>query len=257
MLPSSTYMPTAKTWTDKNYSIVITEDGSPSLHWKLNEAEFGELMHHRGGALAETELIYGSVVKQAITEGARHFCSVGLGLGYNELMVAREWLSSSATEVPESFCEITSFEADPFLTDCFLNFLKNPEATTDTNEVYRDILARMAPTSGVKICSFLLKILEAGLWHLPGALSADFGRSSHDSKFDVVLYDAFSSKTSPQLWAEDFLNEFIGRHMSQKSLFSTYACTGPLKRSLKAQGFEVILREGFHGKRNSTLGRRV
>ncbi len=249
-------MQKSQSWADKNYSIVKTEDGSPSLHWKLNAEAAGEMMHHRGGALAETEQIYGEVVRQALGLQARHFCSVGLGLGYNEMMIARDILR---TNTPISEIRVTSYESDPFLVESFLFFLKNPAVISEINSIYQNIINLMAPAEIKQITELLLKLKEEGHWKISGALSAEVVAASMQSPsalYDVVLYDAFSSKTSPELWNEEFLNLFLEKMMSQKCFFSTYACTGPLKRSLKAHGFEVILREGFHGKRNSTLGRR-
>jgi len=90
-------------------------------------------------------------------------------------------------------------------------------------------------------------------WKLEGALTPEF---QAERKYECIFYDAFSSKTSPHLWEQGFLENFWSQIAAEKCLVTTYACTGALKRSLKANGFELILREGFHSKRNSTLGRR-
>lgn len=218
-------------------------------------------MHHRGGALAETEQIYGAVMREGLLLGAQNFCSVGLGLGYNELMIAREALHASR---PQEKVSIISYESDLFLVESFLSFLENPDNEGEINNTYRDLLQQMLLKTNPKIqihqvCEFLLGLKEKRRWLIQGALSKNLILNQcfdSESFSEVVLYDAFSSKTSPELWSEDFLQLFLQKTIAPRCLFSTYACTGTLKRTLKSQSFDVILREGFHGKRNSTLGRR-
>lgn len=245
--------------TQNSYSIVITEDGSPSLFWRdplltlqsdqgtQNHFARGEMMHHKGGALSESREIYGKVVAEGLAAGLSRIVSIGLGLGYNELLVAHYAWRNNIHNI-----RLLSYESDSFLSESFLNFLAGSR-TAPLDRVYLQILELIDADNWISVCRTLEHWHQAGSWLMAPALAKD---TLPTEKYEIVLYDAFSSKTSPQLWSEEFLIEFLDRVMAAKSLFSTYACTGALKRSLKARQFELVIREGFHGKRNSTLGRR-
>lgn len=220
-------------WKQYNYDLVWTADGSPSLSWNKQE-----LMHHRGGALSETQKIYAEVIADVLDRGGRSFLSLGLGLGYAELFILKECQRRQVRDV-----QILTYEADDFLKNQLLRFLHG-----ERNEIHQRIIEMMDLKA--QDLAVLLDLYQSGNWQILGALN----RSSFvDFKAEAILYDAFSAKTSPELWQEIFLTDFIKNFASQDCFFSTYACTGSLKRSLKAENFIVTVREGFHGKRNSTL----
>lgn len=234
-------------WLPHGYEIVLTEDGSPSLRWLASETQ--ETMHHRGGAYSETQLIYGNVVRETFAKPNQPaelaFLSVGLGLGYNEILVAVEALKTGY--VAKTF--LRSYEKDKFLVQQFLNWLESG-VQQPTQQVYEQILGFFS-MDRVKVADVLLGWLNNQQWQILGSLERDFVK---DQRFHCILYDAFSSKTSPFLWQEDFLQELLNDLAHEQCLISTYACTGPLKRALRATGFQVVLRDGFASKRNSTLG---
>jgi tRNA U34 5-methylaminomethyl-2-thiouridine-forming methyltransferase MnmC len=68
----------------------------------------------------------------------------------------------------------------------------------------------------------------------------------------LFFFDAFSGKSTPELWTPEFLALFLQRVAQEKAVFATYACTGTLKRTLQTAGFVVEKRPGFQGKRDST-----
>ena len=68
----------------------------------------------------------------------------------------------------------------------------------------------------------------------------------------IILFDAYSNKTSVELWSEDFLNLLMSK-CEKGSYFTTYAATGVLNRCLKRSGFKNLKRDGFLYKRQSTL----
>jgi hypothetical protein len=80
--------------------------------------------------------------------------------------------------------------------------------------------------------------------------------ANEKNKYAIICYDAFSSKTSPHLWEESFLQRFFQTLAAPISCVSTYACTGALKRSLKSNDFTLDLRHGFSGKRQCTFARK-
>lgn len=201
-------------------------------------------MHHRGGAYSETQLIYGDPLRISIKGGGRRFLSLGLGLGYNEILVAVECLRHGIS--PRQM-QLLSFESEEALRSGFIQWLQG-----QGDEIY-DLVAGFFAFDILKIKHFLLQALENHQWQLRHALD-ESSLSLLDSDFNCIFYDAFSSKTSPQLWTEEFLNLFFAKACSEISVVSTYACTGALKRSIKNQGFELLLKPGFNGKRLRTMG---
>lgn len=242
-----------KTWQDFGFEVEITGDASPSLHLRESAdplRDRGESMHHSGGAASETLLIYGQPIREALARHQRgDFLVVGLGLGYIEATIAREALLLGVK--PENI-SILSFESVPELRDFFKIWLYESEGiSVEVARIYD--LAVESLLSGTELSLINVKSFLRGLreFNIHGALV-----ESHqiERQFDGILYDAFSSKTSPHLWEESFLTDLIQRTTKEDSFLSTYACKGSLKRALRANGFEVHVREGFLGKRNSTLG---
>lgn len=246
-----------KSWTDIGFEIEITGDGSPSLRLLQSvdaTKDRGESMHHSGGACSETLMIYGEPIKSVCEKIYKpHFLVVGLGLGYIELVIAREALL--AGKEPEEVGLITSYESVPELREFFFGWLGgqkeslHEEIWTTYDQVLEHVIRGTELSPGM-LKSFLRKHFK-NVSDIQPALNADVVLPS---KYHCILYDAFSSKTSPHLWEEEFLNRILKTGTFESSLLSTYACKGTLKRALKEQGFEVVLREGFQGKRNSTLG---
>lgn len=210
-----------------------TQDGSPSLQWLAHDRR--EIMHHSGGAFSETIYIYEPVVKAAFQRfESPTLVSVGLGLGYNEILVAKH--------AADRTCQLVSFESDSNLRSAFRAFVSGE--SSPLTEVYR------------KICRFfevderqIREWFQRQKWQCEPALqvAAQMPPAVHG-----FLWDAFSKNTTPELWEEKFLIECFSRGVAGATL-GTYASHSVLKRSLKASGFAVEIRDGFQGKRNSTF----
>lgn len=248
-----------KAFQEMGFHIEITQDGSPSLRLMdplLRDEDGalipGESMHHSGGAYSETDLIYGQPLRQILDRFQRgNFLIVGLGLGYIEMMVAKEAL---LRQISPSKISLLSFESVPELRDAFLQWVYGEFSST--NYIYDQIanFCRKETALGVRdIPNYLKEIYESGSV-VAGALNETM---NFTDRYEGLFYDAFSAKTTPLLWDEDFLVQFLERASSQEyALLSTYACRGSLKRALHRSGFTVNVREGFKGKRNSTWGLR-
>jgi hypothetical protein len=242
-------------WSDIGFRIEITGDGSPSLRLMQSLQEQyadGEAMHHSGGACAETDLIYGTCIRDVFSRIASpHFLVVGLGLGYIEMFIAREALLLQKT--PAS---ILSFESVPQLREYFYAWLNDlslsPEVQQTYDHVVRCVLAGTAlKKEQIQDC---LKQYFKGLGDIQEALDES---TQFKHKYHAILYDAFSGKTTPQLWEEEFLSNFFKKAAANECFLATYACRASLKKSLAAQGFAMDLREGFQGKRNRISASRI
>jgi hypothetical protein len=269
------------------YSFVTTEDGSPTLRFGSGE-NLSEAMHSLKGAFSETAYIYGSAIDRMLEEGFQpRVLSLGLGLGYVELLAAGLALKKASLSNPEEAERIRSrfggesFEIVSELRDWFTLWLETNEPTTDEitadplethplethtldadkkilipeefKNAYSQILERTAVETSLpsrEIKAWLAELVRTDRWRIRPAL--DHQTSFADS-FGCICFDAFSSKTSPDLWTEDFLLAFFQKTAAQGAVLSTYACTGALKRSLRRAGFDLMIREGFSSKRDSTF----
>lgn len=226
-----------------HWRLVLTGDGSPSF--ALDTTEKTELMHHRGGAYSETCYIYGPAI-----EAAMKLCrepqvlSVGLGLGYNELLTACLALQNGKSQA----YRLQSFEVDSWLAEKFLNFIMGRDSGDPEMEVYRDMLSRFPE---FPICESLRCAFAEKRWTLHGALEspAQIHGGTHS-----YLWDAFSQKTTPALWDQKFLEASFQTGSREGQFVATYACNAALKKALREQGFQIQIRPGFQGKRECTWG---
>lgn len=229
------------------YELVLTDDGSPTfrdLGDRDGEGPKPETMHHRGGAYSETQLIYGNPLRLCLKAGGRRILSVGLGLGYNEILTTVECLKLG---ISPAEIQLLSFESEEPLRSAFLKWISG-----EPIEVY-DMISQFFAFDSLKIRQWLQEAYQNKHWQLRHSLDESAFFQSPDGH-QCIFYDAFSSKTSPQLWEEKFLNDFFKHFCAERSVVTTYACTGALKRSLKNQGFELLLKPGFGGKRLRTMG---
>lgn len=237
-----------------DYEIEETADGSPTLKKRSNHAD-SETMHNRAGAYTETQHIYGRALREyqalrgSLTPNL-HVVSIGLGLGYNEVLATCETLQN-----PTQSLSILSYESEESLKKEFLLWLEGRDS--QLTAVYDQMLGffqKDYPAVTSQVRPFLLSLYRDQKFVLAGRLD---GNHIQDSAAHVIMYDAFSSKTSPELWNENFLKDFLRRSSSETCVLSTYACTGNLKRALRDSGFSYEMRSGFAGKRNSIFAYRL
>ncbi len=212
-----------------------TEDGSWTLRWVTHPRT--ETMHNPRGAKSETLFIYG--------QGLQHFLknisqplsawSVGLGLGYIEMLLA-----ALAPEISA----LSSFENVEFLRTSFSSWAED----ANSHEVYDDIAGDFPGCRAT-----LAKLRRQNRWQLWGDLRQDFLKAK---PANLILFDAFSAKSSPELWTEDFLVQMLTEGTQQACVFVSYAATGNLNRALRKSGFEQEDFPGWGGKRESTLALR-
>lgn len=243
-----------KSWKDIGFEIEITKDQSPTLRLleSVDPAKpYGESMHHLGGASTETTHLYGEVAAKVLTQVHRpHFMVVGLGLGYIEMNIARE-----AIKLGKAVGGITSYESIPELREFFYYWLQgqSEKLLPEVSKVYDDALTcvlKDCDVTAAELKSFL-RTHFVELTDLHGALNEDV---VFTSKYHGFFYDAFSGKTHPHLWGEEFLSRMLAESAAEQSMLTTYACKGSLKRALRAQSFVYINRPGLFSNRGSTLG---
>lgn len=231
------------------FKIETTADGSPTLRLENG----GESMHHSGGAASETCYIYQSVIEQAyqiLPDSST--CVVGLGLGYIEICWALSVLAK-----PGAGGSLTSFEINETLKNDFVHWVEDHSSfDREKKKLYEDVYRSIQKVLMRPIEDHLIRqrLRENFEKH---KIQADLRRSLRgEKKWNIICYDAFSSKTNTDLWTDSFLQNFLTSGCAWDCVFTTYACTGALKKALSFNGFHVIKRPGFQGKRDSTLALR-
>ncbi len=228
-----------------DYKHILTGDGSPTL----SLAPTWEHMHALEGAFTETQYIYQPTIEKAFQSVKNPvFLSLGLGLGYNEILIAFEALKHGKTPAL-----IASYESVVPLRESFARWLKNEP--TDLAPIYEhinELYAGKYEHSGREAKNLLLEYLSKGKLELLGALESAVPPVSH-----AILFDAFSNKTSPELWSAEFLDHFFSRASAEPCFVSTYACNGALKTALRNNGFTLAIQKGFGKKAQSTFAHRM
>ncbi len=247
-----------KTWSEIGFTLEKTQDGSPTLRRPTPtrpDFETGQSMHHSGGAWEETLYIYKPVTdwvkEKNLTES--RFLSVGLGLGYVELLVAREFMDISQ----DRSLQLQSFEIVPELTEYFISWIFHRPLHPEVQATY-DQIGKFVFNSGMSDIqrgrAFLAELYQKKMWRVDGALEHCTTATPH---FHGLMYDAFSRAVSPDLWTPEFLSNFLKAWAHRQVCLGTFSCTGDLKRTLKNEGFELQVRMGFQSKRNCTLAFRA
>lgn len=223
--------------------VEITKDGSPTIRMdgSLQDPLYTEQMHYSTGAATETIYIYGEAIKRAqdLMSGAKsRYLVVGLGLGYIEILIS---LLTSG-----EFKHILSFEKDEDLVRDFSQWCGAVDFKLYDQVTHSllDQLQMNVPLEAVK-ASLKNKLT------LNSALIDPQNISS--KKFNVICYDAFSSKMDATLWNADFLEQFVQEYSADQCVLASYSKTGALNRALKKNGFKLIERKGFSTKRECTL----
>ena len=227
-----------------NVDVLQTADSSPTLHWRRDDG-YGEKMHHSGGAFSESVYIYDAALVEALARAwPARLISLGLGLGYNELLAI-------ARLGPRTGWKIWSFEAANFLREGFAAWLEGGQPAL--GPVYDQVLDRVAAFAAMDRGE--LRAAALGAWR-DGRL--ELRASFPEDRAGVngatcIFYDAFSKKMNAELWREETLTQQLGELIAPQCVLATYAATGALNRALKALGFSLRAKRGFLGKRQSTL----
>jgi tRNA U34 5-methylaminomethyl-2-thiouridine-forming methyltransferase MnmC len=67
-------------------------------------------------------------------------------------------------------------------------------------------------------------------------------------EFNLIYFDAFGFRVQPELWSEQIFAKMY-RALKPSGVLVTYACRGPIKRAMQANGFLVEKLPGPPGKR--------
>lgn len=206
-------------------------------------------MHAWEGAFTETQYIYQPTVEKAFHAAQNPvFLSLGLGLGYNEILIAFESLKHGRTPAL-----IASYESVDSLREEFAGWLKDePVSLGEIYDQIAGLYAEKYEASAQQAKELLRGLLKEGKLLLDGPVENYKCAPSH-----AILFDPFSSNTSPELWTPEFLEKFFTQASATPCYVSTYASKGELKRALRAAGFTLKLHKGFGKKRHSIFAQKT
>ncbi len=244
-----------------------TEDGSPTLRdWGKDGGNTGESMHHSAGAFSESLYVYLPALQRFRSlnlTATPSVCVVGLGLGYLELLIAAYFLSKNQNTPPR--LRLTSHESRGDLRRAFLEWVLDrqpkakptPSVLSNAGEAYEHIQKKMAQHFQLEPNTLRLALKqwsEQGRWELRAALNST---NMRPERHHVILFDAYSSASSPTLWKRSFFDALLAQQAAETCVFATYASRTILKHSLRTHGFCLEKRKGFQGKRECTLAIRT
>lgn len=240
------------------YQIEFTLDGSPTLRL-FDGHKWSEAMHSPKGAFSESLYIYSQAMEVCRRRGwDLKVLSIGLGLGYNELLFAAHY--SMLSPAQKSHALLESYESELFLRETFLNWCLAKEPSSDKNSelhnvysIISSLVAEQFATPQEALRLILCEMYLAKKWQIHGAFTEN---TQTTSPMSCICFDAFSSKTTPSLWQEQCLDNILRNFCADNCIFATYAATGALTRKLLNAGFREPKRAGFSGKRESTFAER-
>jgi hypothetical protein len=229
--------------TSQEPTYIRTADDSLTL--RFSSGYVSETMHSSSGAWGETLHVYLPVLEGVYSHPLTplSFLSVGLGLGYVEIMSAGFLLNS----LKDKEVHFVSFESEGWLREKFVSWIEG-----STDPIYDEIASKSEkyfeiPSGSTK--KYLKKLRYEGQWVLKEALDEN---SIFKTKFSGIFFDAFS-KLSEELWTPSFFDWFLRSTAENPCFFATYASRRTLKEALKTAGFKVDKRVGWGHKRECTL----
>lgn len=222
-------------------------------------------MHNSKGAWSETLHVYLPAIigSHSIPRNDETWrvTSIGLGLGYNEILTAAWALKN---ERSPSHVKIFSFESQYPLRQAFEAFFcatMSNKLDTDLRHAYQHICQTVCAYLELNVSSlvaYIAALIESRALELHGALNLELIKNSNKAEYQshCVLFDAFSPESSPDLWQINLLESIVNTYCSPSCYFASYASRTALKRILKSHSFNLQKSSGFAGKRERTFARR-
>lgn len=233
-------MSNSQNHSTNSWQITQTADGSPSLLLGRD----CELMHNSAGAFSETCHVYGPAIRETLASlfFPYSFFSLGLGLGYVEMLIAAE---AASKDIKPDSVFIETWESNDELRLNFVTWLNTGSShlpLTEISEIFESHFFLPKNT----VVQYLNQLFASGHWKL----NLEFNKNQKMiHTYQCICYDAFSSKTCPELWDDDLLNKLLDQTETRFATFATYAASTRLKKLLKQNGFMVQKRVGFAKKR--------
>jgi len=238
-------------WTNNSKSMTYlfykTKDNSISVSLQA-ENYSTELMHSVDGAFSETIYLYEDIVKYVFLNSEHTFLSLGLGMGYIEILVCAYVLKN----FPEQKFQLFSFEKEEELRNFFKKFIFEEEIPAPFQDAYTQILNLFCTHYDLNATQ-LKNEIKLRLEKNEIILFKDYNlHTVLPEKVNGLFFDAFSINTSPDLWADELVGKILSS-CSSYAAFATYAARTHLKKLLLQHDFILEKKKGYGGKKESTF----
>ncbi|MDX1918911.1 MAG: MnmC family methyltransferase [Candidatus Caenarcaniphilales bacterium] len=195
---------------------VITSDGSPTIY----DPAFGEHHHSLVGAYTEARYKFAEVARSSLEKKAQvNLLDLPFGLGYN-------LIATLDLELPVKI-KCTAIELDERVIGAIKNCLFDRSLKKKFEILY--------PLSdGVRELGhdlFELKLLIGDLREVLPTLAP--------ASFDLIYYDSFSPRASPELWSFDRVLKPLADLLTIDGLMITYTASPKVRKGLKEAGLYI------------------
>jgi tRNA U34 5-methylaminomethyl-2-thiouridine-forming methyltransferase MnmC len=213
-------------------SIIITEDGSPTLHHPFFEQNY----HSTFGAISESQHVFIQngfdywLQKNKVINSI-HILEMGFGSGLNALLSAQK---ANDLKIKTIY---TTFESYPISIDTAIilsKYFNNSDLLIQ--------LHQCAWEKAIEINNYFTIIKKEKKMECIDDIN----------KFDLIYYDAFSPNSQSELWTTEIFQKLF-EATKNKGLLTTYCAKGSVKRALKEAGWQITALKGPKGKREMTI----
>jgi len=207
--------------------IIHTNDGSKTL---FNE-ELAESYHSGFGALQESLHVFIQHGLAKVRKDHIKIFEVGFGTGLNACL--------SLFYAIDHHLQIDYHAVDNFIPE--LNYLQQLQY-----HLLRPEHSEM--TALIQNAEWNKKIKIGNHFQIMKILS-DFRDYKFSSKYDLIIFDAFSPQKQPDMWTEAIFKKCFDA-LNNEGILSTYSSMGKVKENLRKVGFNVHRLPGPEGKRH-------
>ena len=214
-------------------ALITTADGSSTLH----SNQFDALYHSKHGAIQESQVVFieAGLHQKMLQHTALSILEMGFGTGLNALLT---YLEAERHDLHITYTGVEAYPISLALAQQ-LNYIEQLGASPVDAAAFLQMHAADHEHQAI-----------SGRFSFGKAIQP-FETVTADGRYDIVYYDAFAPAVQPQLWnAEAFQRAF--QALRPGGLLPTYCAKGVVKRTLKANGFEVEALPGPIGKREIT-----
>lgn len=208
--------------------IVTTQDGSTSIYLP----EWNESYHSKHGAIQEANHVFINAGLHFVNLSKISILEIGFGTGLNA------WLTLLEANKHSSNVSYVGVEAYPVREDVWrvMNFssLANEAGLQNNFEKLHE-----SEWEQWKEITPNFKLLKKQMF---------FQDIDFVQEFNLIYFDAFGFRVQPELWSEQIFAKMY-RALKPSGVLVTYACRGPIKRAMQANGFLVEKLPGPPGKR--------
>jgi tRNA U34 5-methylaminomethyl-2-thiouridine-forming methyltransferase MnmC len=213
-------------------SIVITEDGSPTLYHPVFEQNY----HSIHGAVSESQHVF---IQNGLDYWLHHnkdktcidILEMGFGSGLNAILTAKRAVDLKLKTI------YTTYESFPISIDKAIEistYFENSEMLINLHQCPWE--------QAIEINNYFTIIKKEKKMEL----------IDEANKYDLLFYDAFSPTSQPELWTTEIFQKLFKATKNQ-GLLSTYCAKGSVKRALKEAGWQITGLKGPKGKREMTI----